>query len=83
MSGIIKGSHIWNKAWENRGIVQKNSFWEIRAGEQAWFWEDKWKQELKLLREDFLDLQNDTDTKWLQQVKDFWDQTNSDGKWRT
>lgn len=26
MSGLIKGSHIWNKAWENRAIVQKHSF---------------------------------------------------------
>ena len=26
MFGIIKGSHIWNKAWENRGLVQKFSF---------------------------------------------------------
>ena len=31
MSRIIKGSHIQQKAWENRGIVQENSFWEIRA----------------------------------------------------
>ena len=23
MTGIIKGSYIWNKAWENRGSVQK------------------------------------------------------------
>eukprot|EP00253_Pinus_taeda_P032768 PITA_32768 len=35
MSGIIKGSHIWNKAWENRAIVQKHSFWEIRDGNLA------------------------------------------------
>lgn len=26
MYGIIKGSHIWNKASGNRGLVQKNSF---------------------------------------------------------
>jgi len=26
MFRIIKGSHIWNKAWENRSIAQKNSF---------------------------------------------------------
>jgi len=30
MSGNIKGSYIWNKAWENRRILQENSFWEIR-----------------------------------------------------
>jgi len=37
MSGNIKGTHIWNKAWDNRSLVQNNSFWEIRAGEQALF----------------------------------------------
>lgn len=26
MDGNIKGSHIWNKAWENKGLVQENSF---------------------------------------------------------
>jgi len=83
MSVVIKGYHIWNKSWENRGIVQKNRFWEIGAGDLAWFWEDKWQQEPKLLREDFVDLKNDTDTKALQQAKYFWDQTNSEGKWRT
>lgn len=37
MSGCIKGSHIWNIAWENRGIVQKHSFWEIQAWNLAQF----------------------------------------------
>ena len=83
MSGIIKGSHIWNKAWENRDIVQKNSFWEISAGDLAWFLDDKWQQEPKLLREDLVDLNNDTDNKGLLRANDFLDQTNSEGKWRT
>lgn len=26
MDGNIKGSHIWNKVWENRGLVQDNIF---------------------------------------------------------
>lgn len=83
MSGIIKGSHIWNKAWVNRGLVQKNSFGEIRDGDLALFWDDKWKQEPTLLREEFLDLKKDTDTQRLFKVKYFWDQTSSEGKWRT
>ena len=53
VSGNLKGSHIWNRAWENRSLVQKNSFWEIRGGELAIFWEDKWQQEPTLLTEDF------------------------------
>jgi len=47
------------------------------------FWEDKWQQEPTLLREDLLDLKKETDNKGLFKVKDFWDQTNSEGKWRT
>jgi len=47
------------------------------------FWEDKWQQEPILLREDLLDLKKYTDTQRLFKVKDFWDQTNSEGKWRT
>jgi len=53
MSGLIKGSHIWNKSWENRAIVQKHSFWEIKDGNLAWFLEDNWHHEPKLLREEF------------------------------
>jgi len=42
MLGLIKGSHIWNLAWENRSIIQKHSFWEIRDGSLEIFWEDNW-----------------------------------------
>lgn len=45
MSGNVKGSHIWNRAWDNRILVQKNSFWEIRVSDLVLFWEDKWQQE--------------------------------------
>ena len=82
MSGSIKGSYIWNKAWENRGLVQKNIFWEIREGDLALFWEDKWQQEPILLKEDFKDLKTKTNIIGLPKVKDFWDQTNNTGKWR-
>ena len=26
MTGHIRGSHVWNKAWENRTLVQNHSF---------------------------------------------------------
>jgi len=83
ISDIIKGSYIWNKAWENKSIVQKISLWEIRVADLALFWEDKWQQEPILLREDFVELKNDINTKGLLRVKDFWDHTSSEGKWRT
>jgi len=47
------------------------------------FWEDKGQQEPTLLSENLLDLKKETNTKILFKVKDFWDQTNSEGKWRT
>ena len=83
MSRNIKSSHIWNKAWDNQGLVKGNSFWEIREGNLALFWEDRWQQKPILLKEDLTDLKEDTNTKGLSKVKDFWDETNSIGKWRT
>lgn len=56
MSRIIKSSHIWSKYWENRAIIHKQSFWEIRDGNLAWFSEDKWQHETKLLKEEFANL---------------------------
>jgi len=82
MSGNIKGSHIWNKAWENRILIQENSFWEIRAGNHALFWEDKWQQEPILLNENFLELKQETDLQGLFKVMDFLDNTQPMGKWR-
>jgi len=35
-----------------------------------------------LLIEDLRDLKDETDIKGLSKVKDFWNQTNSNGKWR-
>jgi len=43
MTRQVKGSLIWNRAWENRALVQNHSFWEIRNGNLAWFWEDNWQ----------------------------------------
>ena len=82
MSGHIKGSHIWNLALENRGIVQHHSFWEIRAGNLARFWEDNWYQEPNLFKEGLSALKNDTDNKGLLMVRDFWDQVRDNGKWK-
>eukprot|EP00253_Pinus_taeda_P013455 PITA_13455 len=37
-----EGSPIWNHANRNKNLVQENSFWEIRNGRLALFWEDAW-----------------------------------------
>eukprot|EP00253_Pinus_taeda_P030148 PITA_30148 len=83
MSGNIKGSYIWNRAWDNRSIVQKNSFWEIRAGDLAIFWEDKWQKEPMILKEDFFSLKQEIVSQGLNKVKDFWDISQIQGKWRS
>ena len=38
------GSHIWTMAQQNRDLVQKHRFWEIRDGQEAFFLRDAWKQ---------------------------------------
>jgi len=45
---ILEGSSIWNHAKNNRNLVQEHSFWEIRNGRLAMFWEDAWQQFPKL-----------------------------------
>eukprot|EP00253_Pinus_taeda_P027819 PITA_27819 len=41
---VPEGSPIWNLAKRNRNIIQDHSFWEIRNGNTALFWEDAWQQ---------------------------------------
>jgi len=77
-----KGSQIWNKSWENRALVQNYSFWEIRNGNLAWFWEDNWQREGNLSREELASIQTDTINKGLKKVSDYWDQSKDNGKWR-
>ena len=81
MIGIVKGTLIWNKAWENREVVQKNSFWEISEGDLALFWEGKWQQEPNLLKEEFFRLKHETDKQGLVKVKYFWENSHNAGKW--
>lgn len=82
MSGNIKGSYIWNKAWENRSLVQNNNFWEIREGNIALLWEDKWQQEPMLLKQEFMSLKQETDSQGLIKFKDFWNLPHDTRKWR-
>ena len=40
----LSGSPIWMKEMTGRIIVQNHSFWEIRDGSNAKFWDDSWNQ---------------------------------------
>jgi len=45
---VPKGSSIWELASQNRDVVNKHAFWEIRGGGNAKFWEDGWQQKDKM-----------------------------------
>jgi hypothetical protein len=44
MEGIRPDSLIWNNGWENRGLIQKEIFWEVHNGRYALFWEVSWEK---------------------------------------
>eukprot|EP00253_Pinus_taeda_P010380 PITA_10380 len=43
-----KGSAIWELACQNRDLIKKHTFWEIRGGSEASFWDDRWQQRERL-----------------------------------
>jgi len=44
MEGARPGSLIWNNAWINMELVQREIFWEIHDGRSSLFWMDAWEQ---------------------------------------
>lgn len=48
MTETSSGSAIWNAAIQNRFLIQEHSFWEIKNGSIARFWEDSWQQMPKI-----------------------------------
>jgi hypothetical protein len=50
----IKGSSIWNAAWQNQSLIQEHAFWELRSGQNALFWSDSWQQMPPLRQNDSL-----------------------------
>lgn len=44
MTEISTGSVIWNSTIQHRSLIQEHSFWEIKSGTTARFWEDSWQQ---------------------------------------
>jgi len=35
-----KGSAIWNLASANRDMIKAHSFWEVKGGDKANFWDE-------------------------------------------
>jgi ribonuclease HI len=79
----IQGSNIWNTAWQNRGIIQKHAFWEIRNGGSARFWQDSWQQ-LKPLQEldELAPLHLALNQLPAPKVRDLWKPVDAEHPWR-
>eukprot|EP00253_Pinus_taeda_P012787 PITA_12787 len=76
------GYPIWNHAQANRSIVQDHSFWEIRNGTQALFWEDAWQQSLKLESPTLQPLKLAYLTEGHNRVNHYWNSSSEDPEWR-
>eukprot|EP00253_Pinus_taeda_P019007 PITA_19007 len=78
-----RGSSVWDLARLNRDLVEKHSFWEIRGGEEANFWEDKWHQKERLSSIQGLQQVRDRIGRDRPLVRDYWKVNNSYESWRT
>eukprot|EP00253_Pinus_taeda_P031160 PITA_31160 len=78
-----RGSSVWDLARLNRDLVEKHSFWEIRGGEEAKFWEDKWHQKARLSSIQGLQQVCDRIGRDRPLVRDYWKVNNPDENWRT
>eukprot|EP00253_Pinus_taeda_P009857 PITA_09857 len=43
LSELSPGSIMWNLAKQHKNLIQQHSFWEVKNGSSAWFWEDSWQ----------------------------------------
>eukprot|EP00253_Pinus_taeda_P026017 PITA_26017 len=77
-----KGSSIWDLSRLNRDLVEKHTFWEIRGGEEANFWEDKWHQKERLSSIQGLHQIRDRIGGDRTHVRDYWKANNSEESWR-
>eukprot|EP00253_Pinus_taeda_P014726 PITA_14726 len=78
-----RGSSVWDLARLNRELVEQHTFWEIRGGEEAHFWEDKWQQKDRLSSIQTLQQVYDRIGRNRPLVRDFWKANPTDEKWRT
>lgn len=77
-----KGSAIWDLARQNRDIVERHAFWEIRGGEEANFWDEKWQQRGKMNGIQNIQHIQERIGDNRKYVKDYWKQNELDGIWR-
>ena len=69
-----KGSSMWKLAQKNRDLIQKHSFWEVRKGDQANFFQDAWQQISCIdIETNIPSLKDYTRSAGLEKVRDFWE----------
>eukprot|EP00253_Pinus_taeda_P011910 PITA_11910 len=80
----LRDPEILNKdlARLNRDLVEKHTFWEIRGGEEANFWEDKWHQKEILSTIQGLQQIRDRIGRDRPHVRDYWKANNPEESWR-
>eukprot|EP00253_Pinus_taeda_P001472 PITA_01472 len=77
-----EASPIWNHAKRNKNLVQDNSFWEIRNGRLALFWEDAWQKLPKLDSPELLNIKQTYQAQGKYTVNQYWHQHSTDDNWR-
>ena len=73
------GSIIWSSAKYHHLLIQQHSFWEIRNGKSARFWTDSWEQLPKLTNTFNPSMEPEWDTRQLETVNQYWDDTDKQG----
>jgi len=78
-----KGSSIWDLASQNRNIVNKYTFWEIRGGGTARFWEEEWQQKDKMTNiHNLQSIRQNAVREGSELVRDYWEEGETNGIWR-
>eukprot|EP00253_Pinus_taeda_P009477 PITA_09477 len=80
---VPEGSPIWNLAKRNHNIIQDHSFWEIRNGNTAFFWEDAWQQLPRLTTPNLENYKREVQTTGNYTVNQYWSQEINEQEWRT
>ena len=68
---------MWNKAWENRPLIQQHCFWEIGNGQHALFWDDAWEKSPRLDTETYRPLKEYLEEQNKIKVRDCWKNDNN------
>lgn len=76
LSETSNGSIIWNSTKQHKNLIQEHSFWEVKNGDQARFWDDSWQQmpKLKNLFPPNVPLEQDLHPQYT--VRNFWRNTS-------